>query len=258
MEAPPPVELRYRIDGPPRVELRYRIDGPRPDWELSEEPAPESRPHDLAADMLKLLLLAWAARTGRRLQVGRNLALRWDEAHPKIGVDPDVYVIEPTPEGDALSSLRTWEEGHHPPLLAIEVVSASNSTKDYTAAPEKYAASGTAELWIFDPLLAGPKALGGPFRIQVWRREGDAFSRTYAGACPAYSPATGAWLFAVSEGTVLRIASDEAGTDWWRTGEEAERAAREAERAAMEAERAAKEEALRRIAELEARLAGRG
>ena len=248
---------RLRAARDPHVELRYRIDGPRPDWELSEEPVPESRPHDLAADTLKLLLLAWVARTGRRLQVGRNLAVRWDEAHPKVGVDPDVYVIEPTPEGDALRSLRTWEEGHHPPVLAIEVVSAGNSGKDYVAAPEKYAANGTGELWIFDPLLAGPKAHGGPFRIQVWRREGDAFSRIHASAGPAYSPAIGAWLFAVSEGQVLRIASDQAGTDWWMTGEEAERAAKESERAAKEAERAAKEEALRRVAELEARLASR-
>ncbi len=240
----------------PRVELRYRIDGTHTDWELSEEPVPESRPHDVAADTLKLLLIAWALRTGRRLQVGRNLAVRWDESNPKVGTDPDVYVIEPTPDGEALRSLRTWEEGHEPPVLAIEVVS-SNPTKDYVAAPEKYAASGTRELWIFDPQLAGPRAHGGPFRIQVWRREGDAFSRIYAGPGPAYSPAVDAWLFAASEGQVLRIASDEAGTAWWTTGEEAERAAKEAERAAKEAERAAKEEALRRVAELEAMLAAR-
>jgi Uma2 family endonuclease len=228
----------------PRVQLRYRVDGTCPDWELSEEQVPESRPHDLVADILKLLLLAWVARTGRRLQVGRNLAVRWDEAHPKVGVDPDVYVIEPTPERDALLSLRTWEEGHHPPLLAIEVVSGSNPTKDYVSSPEKYAASGTGELWVFDPQLAGPRAHGGPFRIQVWRREGDTFSRTYAGPGPAWSPAIGAWLFAVAEGGTLRIASDEAGTDWWMTGEEAARSA--------------EAEALRRVAELEARLAERG
>jgi Uma2 family endonuclease len=235
----------------PRVELRYRIDGTSMDWELAEEPVPESRPHDLASDTVKLLLSAWVARTGRRLEVGRNLAVRWDEANPKVGVDPDVYVIEPTPEGDALPSLRTWEEGHHPPILAIEVVSGSNPSKDYVSSPEKYAASGTGELWIFDPQLAGPRAHGGPVRIQIWRREDDTFSRIYAGSGPAWSPAIGAWIFAVAEGGLLRIASDEAGTDWWMTGEEAERAGRDAERAA-------KEEALRRVAELEARLAGRG
>jgi Uma2 family endonuclease len=232
----------------PRVELRYRLEGPGSDWELSEEQVPESRPHDLAADTLRLLLLAWVARRGLHLQVGRNLAVRWDEANPKIGVDPDVYVIEPTPEGEELYSLRTWVDGHHPPLLAVEVVSTSHPTKDYVSAPEKYAASGTQELWVFDPHLAGPKAHGGPFRLQIWRREEEAFSRIYAGPGPAYTPAVDAWLFAVAEGQTLRIARDQAGNDWWMTGEEAERAAKE------EAQRRT-EEALRRVAELEAMLA---
>ena len=225
----------------PPVALRYEVERTRDDWVLSEEPVPESRPHDLAADLLKLLLLAWAARSGRALQIGRNLAVRWDEAHPQIGSDPDVYVIEPTPEGDALTSLRTWEDGHHPPRLAIEVVSANNPRKDYVSAPEKYAASGTEELWIFDPQLLGPRVRGGPFRIQIWRRSGESFSRIHEGEGPAYSPAVEGWLFAVDEGRLLRIAADEAGTEWWTTGEEAQR--RKAE------------DALHRIAELEAKLA---
>jgi len=248
-----------------RVTLHYQVDRSNEDWTLSEETVPESRPHDLVTDLLKLLLLAWVARTGQLLQVGRNLAVRWDEAHPRVGADPDVYVIEPTPEGDALSSLRLWEKGHHAPRLAIEVVSPSNPKKDYVSAPEKYAASGTEELWIFDPQLAGPRAHGGPQRIQIWRRDADGFSRIHAGEGPAWSPAVGAWLFAVDEGRQMRLAADEAGTDWWMTGEEAsraakesERAAKESERAAKESERAAKEEALRRVAELEAKLAGRG
>lgn len=253
------------------VTLRYDVARVRDDWTLSEDPVPESSAHDRVCDLLKLLLLAWAARRERSAKIGRNLAVRWDESHPSVGVDPDVYVIEPPPpEGDELTSLRLWEEGHHAPLLAIEVVSPTRAQKDYVSSPEKYAASGTRELWVFDPKLAGPDAHGGPFRIQVWTRdEDDAFRRTFAGEGPAWSPAIEGWLFAIDEGRSLRIASDEAGTAWWMTGEEAERAAKEAERAAKEAERAAKEqalrdveaeraakgEALRRIAELEAELA---
>ena len=125
------------------------------------------------------------------------------------------------------------------------MVSASSPRKDYDVAPDKYAASGTRELWVFDPKLAGSKVGGGPFRIQLWQRDGDgAFGRTYAGEGPVWSPAVGGWLFAVSEGQRLRIADDEAGTSWWTPGEEAERAAKEA--------------ALARIAELEAELARRG
>src|SRR5690606_26883126 len=100
-----------------------------------------------------------------------NLAVRWDERHPAVGVDPDVCVLDPAPpDADALTSVKTWESGHAPPSLAIEVVSDSNPRKDYVVAPDKYAASGIGELWIFDPLLCGPKAQGGPHRLQLWQR----------------------------------------------------------------------------------------
>jgi Uma2 family endonuclease len=252
-----------------RVRVRYEAARVNEDWVLSEEPVPESSPHDMLSDTLKYLLLAWAARVARRVKIGRNLAMHWDEANPKIGVAPDVYVLEPPPpEGDQIRALKLWKEGHHPPLLAIEVVSASNATKDYQSAPFKYAASGTGELWILDPGLLGPRDDGGPFRIQVWgrNREDDegTLTRLYAGNGPAWSQAVGGWLFAVAEGGSIRIASDEAGTAWWMTTEEAERTAKEAERAAKEAalrrvdtERTAKEAALRRVAELEAALGRR-
>ena len=234
-----------------RVALHYEVDRVNEDWVLSEESVPESSAHEMVTDVLKHLLLAWAARMQRTVKVGRNLAVRWDEAHPQIGVDPDVYVVEPPPpEGDNVTSLRLWEEGHHPPLLAIEVVSPQRAQKDYASSPEKYAASGTRELWVFDPKLAGPKVHGGPFRLQVWRRgEDESFRRVYAGEGPVWSATVDGWLFAVNEGQSLRIAFDEAGTQWWMTTEEAERAAKEAERAAKEA-------ALRRVAELEALLRG--
>jgi Uma2 family endonuclease len=235
---------------PSRVSLRYDVDRVRDDWVLPEETVPESRSHDLVLDLLKALLVMWARRAGRTVQVGRNLAIRWEQNRPSVGVDPDIYVVEPPPpEGDQVTSLRLWEPGHAPPLLAIEVVSRSNATKDYAAAPDKYAACGAKELWIFDPGLAGPTAHGGPLRLQVWARDDeDAFVRTYAGEGPVFSKAVGGWLFAVDEGQQLRIADDAQGTSWWMTAEEAERAAKEAERAA-------KEEALRRLAEIEAELA---
>lgn len=224
-----------------RVVIQYEIPRTRPDWTLPEEPVPESQPHDQTIDLLKAILLAWVARTGRSAQVARNLAVRWEPSEPNVGVDPDICVIEPrTPEGDELESLCTWKPGHAPPRLAIEVVS-GKPRKDYAIAPEKCAAAGIEELWVFDPKLAGPKSAGGPFRIQVWRRDGAGFRRAYAGEGPTFSPALGAWLFAVNEGQRLRIAEDREGTAWWLTSEEQERTAKEA--------------ALARIAELEARLA---
>jgi Uma2 family endonuclease len=255
---------------PSSVTVRYEVPASRENWTLSEELMPESQPHDLVLDLLKLLLLAWVKRTGIDAQVARNLAVRWDEAHPSIGVDPDLCLIIPTtPEGDELSSLCLWHDGHRAPVLAIEVVSEKTPRKDYVSAPDRYAASGTGELWIFDPKLAGPKSHGGPFRVQLWRRgsEGD-FTRVYAGDGPVRSPAVGGFLVAVDEGRRLRLADDEALTSFWitpeeaeraakeaeRAAKEAERAAKEAERAAKEAERAAKEAALAKVAELEEQL----
>lgn len=103
--------------------------------------------------------------------------------------------------------------------------------------------------WVFDPRLSGPRANGGPHRIQVWRETEDgSFERTFAGAGPAFSPTVNGWLHAVDEGRKLRIADDRDGTSFWLTAEEHERAEKETERAAKEA-------ALARVAELEAKLA---
>ncbi len=243
---------RMSAKGTATITLRYEVGPALDDWALPEEPVPESIPHAQTVALIKDILAHWIARTGVDAQVAWNLAVRWVESKPKVGVDPDVCVIRPrTPEGDDLESLCTWKEGHLPPVLAVEVVSPKHPYKDYVTAPERYAASGTGELWVFDPKLAGPRGRGGPHRIQVWARgEADAFERVYAGEGPAFSPALGAWLFAVDEGRRLRIADDRDGTSWWHTAEEAERAAKEAERTA-------KEEALARIAELEAKLAAR-
>jgi hypothetical protein len=193
-------------------------------------------------------------------------------------VDPDVAVLmPPPPDAEDLRSLRTWTNGHAAPCIAVEVVSETNPHKDYVIAPGKYAASGTRELWMFDPLLAGPSSHGGPFRLQVWTRDADGtLTRVYAGDGPVYSPGLAAYLVVVAEGRRVRIASDAECTDFWPTTAEAERAAKEAalaakdtalaakeaalaakdtERAAKDTERAAKEAALARVAELEDELA---
>lgn len=239
-----------------QVGIRYAVPAHRADeaWELSEETMPESVLHDEAVDLLKALLSYWARRRTEapKAFVARNLAIRWNQAHPRVGIDPDVCVLCPEPPSPHdVSSVRTWEPGHEPPMLAIEVVSENHPHKDYAVGPDKYAASGTGELWVFDPLLAGPASHGGPVRLQLWSRddEGD-FVRIYTGDGPAYSPTLAAWLVVVDEGRRLRIASDENATRFWLTAEEAERAEREAERAAKEA-------ALARIAELEAELRSR-
>jgi Uma2 family endonuclease len=44
------------------------------------------------------------------------------------------------------------------PILAIEVVSPGHPYKDYVDTPERCAACGIGELWVYDPMLAGPRS----------------------------------------------------------------------------------------------------
>jgi hypothetical protein len=123
---------------------------------------------------------------------------------------------------------------------------------------------------VYDPLLVGPKALGGPVPLQLWRREPTGmFERVHFGSEPVYSGVLDAWFLA--EGRTFHIADDRAGTRLWFTEAdeltvklaasrvEAERANVEAERAKANARR---EEQLRfaleqKVRELEAERARR-
>jgi hypothetical protein len=152
-----------------------------------------------------------------------------------------------------------WLDGHVAPPLCFEIVSRNHPYKDYAAVQDRYADMGTHELVVFDPLLAGPAALGGPVALQLWRRDTfGVLERVHFGTQPVFSEVLDAWLR--PEGRLLGIADDFAGKSPWRTGEERERAEKERERAEKERERAEKEreraarEALeRRVAELEAK-----
>jgi Uma2 family endonuclease len=220
-------------------------DRTRSDWTLPEEPVPESILHAAVVDLLKAVLMHWVASAKIDALVASNLAVRWLQGAPRVGLDPDLCLVVPRPPDAAeLESLRTWMPGQAAPALAVEVVSQGHPYKDYADAPVRYAAAGARELWVFDPLLAGPRALGGPTRLQVWTRAADgSLARAHAGEGPAFSPALGAWVQVVDAGSRLRVSDDEAGRRLWPT--------------AAEAERAAKEAALARVAELEAELARR-
>jgi Uma2 family endonuclease len=243
------------------VSVRYAVRSIPEAWVLTEDTMPESIPHDDVAHYLRLVLMAWAARSPHTVRVARNLAIRWLEEMPQIGIDPDLCLLWPPPPNvERLSSLRLWLPGHEPPPLCIEIVSANHPHKDYATIQDRYAAIGTRELIVFDPLRAGPAALGGPVALQLWRRDDvGLFERVHFGDEPLYSKVLEAWF--VADGELLRIKDTPHGATCWLTAEEHERAAKEHERAAKEHERAAKEheraarlEAERRVAELEARL----
>src|SRR5262249_55285779 len=150
----------------------------------------------------------------------------------------DVCVLDPPPPGvDDLGSLCLWRPGHVPPTICFEVVSRNHPHKDYAEIQDRYALVGTRELVVFDPLLAGPRALGGPVLLQLWRRDAlGVLERVHAGNEPVLSEVLGAWL--LPSETSLDIANDREGLQLWATWEEravAERA--EADRARAEAER---------------------
>ena len=253
---------------------------PPPSWHLSEETMPESVLHDQAVELLRALLLDWIARLPQGSSaaslappaVVRNLAFRFREDRPTVGIDPDLAILSPPPPDLArLRSVRTWLPGHLPPVLAIEVVSDSDARKDDEDAPAKYDASGTRELWVIDPLLAGPSSLG-PHLVQIWRRsDAGRFERIHAGGAPAWSPEVGAYLVVPPGSQLVHLSDDAAGERLWRTEAQRERAARlreraekervqaekEREREAKERERAEKEAALALVAELQAQLRAR-
>ena len=221
---------------------------------------PQSVDHVLREDRLASLLDAWRKRTGADVLVGKELAFRWDEQQKRLGIDPDVYVVELPPErkeGKDVRSIRTWQPGHVPPLLAIEVVSRSRPWKDYSSSPPRHDLLGTFELWVFDPDLLGGTKDEPSVRFQMFQRETNArLVRTYAGDGPVFSDALSAWISVVKQevGYDLVISYDHAGTDRWLTVEEEaleraekERTEKELALKRVDHERAEKELALKRV-----------
>lgn len=236
------------------------------DWYIEDdEKVSQSPDHQMAEFRLQSTLLAWQKRTNQQgLLIGCELACRWDPAHPRVGVDPDVFVVEKPPvdeETRRIRSLRTWESGHSPPILAIEIASDSRPKKDYKDSPERHDLLGTFELWVFDPELCGRSNTQPPVFLQIFQREtNNHLVRKYAGSGPYYSDALDAWVMVIDGDLV--IADDQEGKSRWPTLDEAEqrRADEHAKRAEEQArlvqeERAAKERALQAKADAEARIA---
>jgi hypothetical protein len=210
--------------------IRYPVQPRLAEWELPGGNVPESAAHDAAIKRLVALLDAWASELTEEVQVARNLAVRWSEHAPNVGIDPDVCLLRPPPpERGLVESLGLWVPGHFAPPLCFEVVSRNHPYKDYADVHERYAAMGTRELVVFDPFLSGPKARGGPVSLQVWRRDEQGMKQAHFGTGPAHSEVLDAWL--IPEGVLLAIAEEPAGDGRWLTAEERERAEKERERA---------------------------
>jgi Uma2 family endonuclease len=214
--------LRPVMQPPAVVSVRYPVRRHLDAWVLPEGKVPQATAHQMAVYRILGLLMAWAERVRpeRSVRIASELAMRWLQQHPRTGADPDIAVLEPAPpDFDDLRSLKLWEPERLPPRLAIEVVSSSLPHKDYGSIQERYAALGVEELIVFDPLLHGPRSLGGPVPLQLWRRDPtQAFERIRFGSEPVYSEVLEAWL--LSDGRNLQIAADRRGTQRWLTAEE--------------------------------------
>lgn len=232
------------MTGAPHIHLRQGPEDATQRWFMDFEDVPETLLHDMIIELLKLVL-RYRYRD-RDVVIGSNVACRWDPDDRRIGVDPDVILVEPAPpEAETLKSLQVWRPDHHPPKLAIEIVSETNATKDYKEGPVRMSRLGAEELWLFDPERHGPtlEDLGGPFVLQLWRRpeKGGDMERIYAGDAPAFSPVLGAWIVTTNGGTRLRIAEDREGKRLWPTKDEAQAARADAEGARADAEAQARE-----------------
>lgn len=221
-----------------------------PAWAIPEVPVSESDTHVAAIDWLWALLVAWVERTGRDVKVARNLGIRWVREERRLGFDPDLCLIEPAPDPSVpLGSLRLWRDGHVAPMLAIEVVSQGHPYKDYVDTPERCAACGVRELWVYDPMLVGPRARGGPYLLQVWRRRDDGgFERLFAGSGTAHSPILDAWLHPAASqlpaGAQLNLSDDEAGEERWLSSEQRLKISEQQARASEQRARASEQQAL--------------
>lgn len=216
-------------------------------WYLDEDEMVESYEQGAIIRIMLSSLSELARRRGwKRILFGADNYFAWVPEEPRVRVSPDVYLVDDPPEPPIPSGWQTWQEGHHPPRWAVEIVS-SDWKKDYLEAPEKYAQLGCRELILFDPDVVRFDVKNKLREALTAYRKGEdgLFVKVYAGAGPAFSAELKAWLHVRREGPVarLRIAMDEQGRDLVPT---------EAERAEDEARKRA--EAEQRVRELEERI----
>lgn len=178
------------------------------DWLLPEL---ESGEHHAAVTLLAATLRLWAQRQAPSAVVVENLACRWRPTDRRVGVAPNLALVENAPNLD--DGLERWRPGHAPPRLAVEFYSSARDRAYYGSAPARYGVLGAREIWLFDPKLLGVSYGDGVFPLHVWCATADGMGRIYPGKGPARSRELGCWL--VPRDGRLLLADDEAGTLLW-------------------------------------------
>ena len=170
---------------------------------------------------------------------------------PKIVAAPDTMVVvglAQQPDIRTMGSYRPWVHGGRV-LLAVEVLSPSNTWAEMLRTRQFYELHGVDEYWVFDPDTAS---------LEVWVREDGRLREQPVPPEGLVSPATGVRV-GVADGS-LAVCAPGSDRHWLppyeevlRVEQEAARAEQAATRAEQEAARA--EVAEQRIRDLEARLA---
>ncbi len=203
--------------------------------------------HMLILELLRPLVERWFAELGKPTFVGADQFVYYKQFHPSKVVAPDLYVLPGVAPGRRFKSWKTWKTGVIP-SLAVEVITSDDVENDYREAPERYAELGVDELIVFDPDFAQSDERRRWQRFRKLQKRG--FVRVESTNADRIRVRTlGCFLRVVGEEDAARVRLGTGPTGETLVPTEAE------------AERAAKEEALRKVAELEARIArheGRG
>ena len=203
------------------------------------------------------LLLRYAARDD--VYVSADLLIYYEEGNPRVSIVPDVFVVFGV-EDRKRGNYKVWEEGKGPDFV-LEVASPNTWREDVERKPGVYAGLGVREYFQYDPTgehltprLQGYRLVGGEYerltpvewidRTLTLRSEVLGLEMRARGDWMRFrDPATGEDLLSHDEEHAARL--DEA-------------AARRSAELRAEREAAARRVAETRVAELEARLGGRG
>ena len=208
----------------------------------------------LIVELLRPLVERWLALRGKPTLVGADQFIYYKRFHPEKVVAPHLYVLPGVKPGRRIKSWKVWETGIVP-SFALEVVASAEPEKEYVGVLERYAELGVDELVVFDP---DHELDEDRVRWQRYRRLERGFEQVEtSNADRIRSRVLRCFLRAVGSGddVRLRLGRGRTGDDLVPTEAEAERAVWDAERAAEDAARTTTEQALRRVAELEALVA---
>jgi Uma2 family endonuclease len=236
-----PVSDEFPASSVPKKERDWSL------WYLDEDEEREELTHsNQQSELIEYLVSAlrfWLQTQGRSAYVRDEQRFAWMQEEPRVAVSPDAYVLEPPPQvepGGGWTTWNTWEHEGQVPVLAVEIVSNSNASKDYDDAPLQYAALGVPEWLRID--------MEWERRPKRWKASAlTVFQATEQGTQVQRSnqalflQTMGVWV--VYQAGSLLLAEDRAGkrpllSDHERAEAETKRAETEAKRAETEAKRA--------------------